>query len=193
MQVAHFVNANGLEEGFRMMYISLNCIEWERWWYFHCISLCWRVTMGPGSSMVEPISSREADMFQVIVIRTNMIFHSPSIIQTYPCYRLALEELKPIFSTTISQLLGPGCCSRPATLSQPLSLPLWPQTTSAWTRTSGWWSAFWSSSCFCSAHSAWPRAPGFYPCGSHELLLALLPWTSSLLLSSFLLFSFFDN
>lgn len=136
--------------------------------------------------LCSPLHLVKQTVFQVGKTRVSMIFYSPTIIQANPRYKLDLPELEPIFCITISHLLGPcwATAPGPASLSQLLRLLLWLQTISALLWTSLWWSGFWSSSCLCSAHSAWPRAPGSYPCSSHHLLLALLPWTWTILLLS---------
>lgn len=138
----------------------------------------------------------EQTVFQVNVIRTSMISYWPSTVQTHPCHRFALEELKSIFSTIMSQLFGPcqAAALGPASLSQHLSLLLRLQNTSA--------SRLGNDQAFAALlvrvlHTQ-PRTPGSCPCGPHELLPTLLPWTSFLLLSCCfplfcLLISFFDN
>lgn len=137
-------------------------------------------------------------VFQVNVIRTSMISYWPSTVQTHLCHRFALQELKSIFSMTMSQLFGPcqAAALGPDSLSQHLSLLLWLQNISASPWTSGRWSGFCSSSCSCPPHSA--QNTRFPPLRPQELLPTLLPWTSFLLLSCcFPLFcfliSFFDN
>lgn len=172
--IAHFVNANGLGERFRVKCVSLNHIVREKWWCFLCTSLRMWVPTGPRSS-VETISGDEVD--SVDVIRTSITIYSLSIVQTR--LWLALEELKPIFPITIPKVPGPHWAAALSStcLSQPLSVVLWLQTVSVSPWFSGWWSGFWSSSRLCSAYSTCPRAPG-----PQVLLLVLLPWISLVLL-----------
>lgn len=134
------------------MCVSLNFVLWESWWYLFCGSLSWCVPMGPGSSLQHAV---QQTVFQVNVIRTSMIFYGPSTVQTHPCHRLVLQELKSIFSTTMSQVFGPcqAAALGPASLSQPLSLLLWLHKISAPPWMSGQWSGFCSSSCSCPPHS----------------------------------------
>lgn len=115
---------------------------------------------------------------------THLNHPNKSLLQTSP------PRVGAHFSVSISHLLGPcwATASGPATLSQ--LLRLWLQTVSAFPWTSVWSWGFWSSACLCSAHSAWPRAPGSYPVALITSCLHYYStWTAAQwLFSSFLTF-----